>query len=171
MDESGHDHRLRAEIPHLRRYARALLRDRDAAEDLLQDVLARAWSRLHLWRPGTSLRTWLFAIMHNLHANQVRDRARRPAPAAVDDDHPAFATRAEQGDGLELAALEAALARLPEEQRAVVLLVGLEELSYGDAAAALGVPVGTVMSRLHRGREKLRAMLAEGGHPGLRRVK
>ena len=171
MSANEQDRRLQAEIPHLRRYARALLRDRDAAEDLLQDVLARAWSRLHLWRPGTSLRTWLFAIMHNLHANQVRDRSRRPAPTAVEEDHPAFAARAEQGDGLELAALEAALARLPEEQRAVVLLVGLEQLSYRDAAEALSVPVGTVMSRLHRGREKLREMLAEGGRPGLRRIK
>ena len=171
MDERSPHHPMVAEIPHLRRYARALLRDRDAAEDLLQDVLARAWGRLHLFRAGTSLRTWLFAIMHNLHANQLRTRARKPPPVAIVDDHPALAARPEQDDGLELAALEDTLATLPDEQRAVVLLVGLEGLSYADAAAALGVPVGTVMSRLHRGRERLRETLDASPRPGLRRVK
>ena len=171
MDERNPHHPVVSEIPHLRRYARALLRDRDAAEDLLQDVLARAWGRLHLFRPGSSLRTWLFAIMHNLHANQIRSRMRKPPQMAIADDHPALATRPEQDDGLELAALEAALATLPDEQRAVVLLVGLEGLSFADAAVALGVPVGTVMSRLHRGRERLRETLDAGPRRGLRRIK
>lgn len=153
------------QIPHLRRYARALLRDRDAAEDLLQDVLARAWSRLHLWRSGTNMRTWLFAIMHNLHANFVRDLSRRPAPVALDPQLPRLAERARQADHLELAAVEAALAELPVDQRAVVLLIGLEEFSYQEAAEALDVPIGTVMSRLHRGREKLRQILATRAMP------
>ncbi|MBM3525564.1 MAG: sigma-70 family RNA polymerase sigma factor, partial [Alphaproteobacteria bacterium] len=122
------------QIPHLRRYARALLRDRDTAEDLLQDVLARAWSRLHLWRPGTNMRTWLFAIMHNLHAIFVRDRSRRPSPVALDPQLPRLSERARQADDLELAAVEAALAELPIDQRAVVLLIGLEGFSYQEAA-------------------------------------
>jgi len=148
---------------------RALRRDREAAEDLLQDLLARAWGRLHLFRPGSILRTWLFAIMHNLHANQVRSRMRGPPPATIEDDHPALAARPEPDDGLELTAFEAALATLPEEQRAVELLAGLEGLSYADAATTLGVPVGTVMSRLHRGRERLRQTLDAG--PRLRKIK
>lgn len=155
------------QIPHLRRYARALLRDRDAAEDLLQDVLARAWSRLHLWRAGTNMRTWLFAIMHNLHANFVRDRSRRPTPVALEPQLTHLAARAQQADGLEVAAVEAALGELPIDQRAVVLLIGLEEFSYQEAAEALDVPIGTVMSRLHRGRERLRQLL-ETRVPGQR---
>jgi RNA polymerase sigma-70 factor (ECF subfamily) len=171
MGDRTHEGLLVAQIPHLRRYARALLRDRDAAEDLLQDVLARAWSRLHLWRSGTNMRTWLFAIMHNLHANFVRDRKRRSPPAQLDEGGRSVADRARQHDDLELAALERALGQLPDEQRAVVLLVGLEELSYQEAADTLGVPVGTVMSRLHRGRERLRELIAADGAPRPRRAR
>ena len=153
------------QIPHLRRYSRALMRDREVADDLLQDVLARAWSRLHLWRPGTNMRTWVFAIMHNLHANFVRDRSRRPTPVELDPSSPRLSDRARQADGLELAAVETALAELPVDQRAVLLLVGLEGFSYQEAADTLAIPVGTVMSRLHRGRERLRALLADGAAP------
>lgn len=154
------------QIPHLRRYARALLRDRDAAEDLLQDVLARAWGRLHLWRAGTNMRTWLFAIMHNLHANFVRNSGRRPASVELEPQLPRLGERPRQTEDLELAALERALGELPPDQRSVVLLVGLEGLSYQEAADALGIPIGTVMSRLHRGRERLRQLLADGETPG-----
>ncbi|MEX1205144.1 MAG: RNA polymerase sigma factor [Dongiaceae bacterium] len=154
----------------MRRYALALLGDRAQADDLVQDCLERAWSRLHLWRRG-NLRGWLFTIMHNLNANDRRRRRRAPWTTPLDEAGAAAATRATQEDGLAVEALTSALAALPEDQRAVVLLVGLEEFSYADAAGVLGVPVGTVMSRLHRGREQLRRRLAGGAEPGLRRVK
>lgn len=170
MTRPEDEHPIVAQIPHLRRYARALIGDRALAEDLVQDSLERAWSRFHLWREGSNLRTWLFTIMHNLHANLARNASRRPRAAPIDDEF-SLPTRATQEDQMEVAAIEAALARLPEEQRQVVLLVGLEEMTYQEAAAALEIPVGTVMSRLHRGRERLREMMPAAGGTGLRRVK
>ena len=153
---------LLAEIPRLRRYARALVRERTAADDLVQDTLERAWSRSAQWRPGGDLRAWLFGIMHNLRVDQIR----RPQPATLSlgDGEPLVPVRATQSDLLEVGDLETALASLAEEQRAVLLLVALEEMSYAEVAATLGIPVGTVMSRLARGRERLRLIL-EGGAP------
>ena len=147
------------ELPRLRRYAWALVGDRAAADDLVQDTLERAWTRIAQWRAGSDLRAWLFSIMHNLRVDQLR----RPGLAirAIDDADFAVPTRATQSDGLEVIDLETALARLPEEQRAVLLLVALEELRYEDIAATLAIPVGTVMSRLSRGRERLRLILED----------
>ncbi len=172
MTKPGEQHPIVEQIPHLRRYARALMGDRTMAEDLVQDSLERAWSRFHLWRDGSNLRTWLFTIMHNLHANLARNASRRPQSTVIDDEF-TLPVRATQEDQMEVSAIETALARLPEDQRQVVLLVGLEEMSYQEAAVALGIPVGTVMSRLHRGRERLREMIAGGAGTGtgLRRVK
>ena len=157
-------------IPRLRRYARALVGDRARADDLVQDCLTRACERLHLWQPGSDLRAWLFTIMHNLHVNDIRRRRNRPDFVPLDDnlDAPLPAT---QEDGLALRDLQTTLAQLPLEQRAVVLLVGLEEMSYEQAAETLGIPVGTVMSRLARGRERLRGLMSGSGGPALRRVK
>ncbi len=150
-------HALLAELPRLRRYARALIGDRAAADDLVQDTLERAWSRSGQWRAGNELRTWLFAIMHNLRIDQLR---KQPPPLQpIDDEHGELPTRATQSDGIELADLAAALGQLPEEQRAVLLLVGVEEMSYAEVASSLGIPAGTVMSRLARGRERLRALM------------
>lgn len=157
-------------IPRLRRYARALVGDRTRADDLVQDCLTRAWERLHLWQPGSDLRAWLFTIMHNLHVNDIRRRRNQPDFVPLDDDLDA-PLPATQEDGLALRDLQAALAQLPHEQRAVVLLVGLEEMSYERAAETLGIPVGTVMSRLARGRERLRGLLSGSAGPALRRVK
>jgi RNA polymerase sigma-70 factor, ECF subfamily len=171
MTSGPRDHPIVAQIPHLRRYARALLGDRAMAEDLVQDCLERAWSRLHLWREGSNLRTWLFTIMHNLHANAARSASRRPTTVPLDEPVAVAPTRPAQEDGLEVASIESALALLPDEQRQVVLLVGLEDMSYQEAAAALDVPIGTVMSRLHRGRERLRQLLTGTGGTALRRVK
>jgi RNA polymerase sigma factor (sigma-70 family) len=143
-------------IPRLRRYARALVGDRSAADDLVQDTLERAWAKFHLYRGGTDLRAWLFTVMHNVHVNRVR--AQRPIDALT-DDLPEVAQRAAQGDSLMMRDMDRALARLPEEQREVLLLVALEDMSYEEAARALGIPIGTVMSRLSRARERLRTTM------------
>ena len=156
-------------IPRLRRYARALVGDRASADDLVQDTLERAWAKLHLYRRGTDLRAWLFTVMHNVHVNKVR--ATRVTDT-LDDELPELAQRASQGDALLLRDLDRAIARLPSEQRAVLLLVTLEEMSYEEVARALGIPIGTVMSRLSRAREKLRMMmLGQGAAAKLKVVK
>ena len=143
-------------IPRLRRYARALVGDRATADDLVQDTLERAWTKLHLYRRGTDLRAWLFTVMHNVHVNRVR--ATRPTDM-LEDEMPELAQRPTQADALLVRDLDRAIARLPAEQRAVLLLVTLEEMSYDEVARALEVPIGTVMSRLSRAREKLRLMM------------
>lgn len=159
---------LVALIPRLRRYARALAGDRAAADDLVQDTLERAWAKLHLFRGGTDLRAWLFTVMHNVHVNQVR--AARPTDA-LDEDMPELAQRAVQGDALVVRDLERALAALPAAQREVLLLVALEDLSYEETAQVLGIPIGTVMSRLARAREKLRVLMTGKGGTKLQVVK
>jgi RNA polymerase sigma-70 factor (ECF subfamily) len=146
------------QIPRLRRYARALTGDRSAADDLVQDTLERALSRFHLWREGSDLRAWLFTIMHNVYVNQIRARVRQQHEAL--DEPAAEAVRYHEPDWAELRDMDDALARLPDDQRAVVLLVGLEQFTYEEAARVLDIPLGTVMSRLSRGRERLRLMLA-----------
>jgi RNA polymerase sigma-70 factor, ECF subfamily len=151
-----HESLITQQVPRLRRYARALTGDRNTADDLVQDTLERALSRFHLWREGSDLRAWLFTIMHNIYVNQIRSRIRRQHEAL--ETEPAVEA-APEPDWLEIRDLEAALARLPEEQRAVVLLVGLEQFTYEETARVLGVPTGTVMSRLSRARERLRLML------------
>ena len=159
MDSSA----ILAEIPRLRRYARAMLGDRAAADDLVQDTLERAWSRLFQWRAGSNMRAWLFGIMHNLRVDQLR----RPSLStqSIEEDDFEVPTRATQTDELELRDLESALGHLPDEQREILLLVALEEMSYAEIAAVLGIPVGTVMSRLSRGRERLR-LIMNGEQPG-----
>ena len=152
------NHAILAEIPRLRRYARALLGDRAAADDLVQDTLERAWSRIDQWRPGSNLRAWLFGIMHNLRVDQMRRTP--PMIRSVEESECNLPTRPTQTDGLELKDLEAALNQLPHEQREVVLLVALEDMAYAEIAAMLGIPAGTVMSRLARGRERLRQIMA-----------
>lgn len=153
MDSSA----ILAEIPRLRRYARALLGDRAAADDLVQDTLERAWSRLHQWRAGSDMRAWLFGIMHNLRVDQLRRP--RLSTQSIDADEFELPTRPTQTDALELRDLESALGHLADEQREILLLVALEEVSYADVAAMLGIPIGTVMSRLSRGRERLRRIM------------
>lgn len=148
-------------IPHLRRYARALTGDHVAAEDLVQDTLERAWKRMALWRPGSNFRAWLFTIMHNLYVNQIKAGARGMRRNVDQAEFEAPFSPSQDGQ-LELRDLNKALQRLPHEQREVVLLIGLEQLSYDEAAKVLGVPIGTVMSRLSRGREQLRSIMNRG---------
>ncbi|CAM3234236.1 ECF RNA polymerase sigma factor SigH [Methylobacterium mesophilicum] len=165
-------------IPALRRYARALLRDPVDADDLVQDCLERAVGRWHQRRPDGDARTWLYAILHNLAVSQMRQRARRGAHLPVEDASEASLSIApNQDDGLRHRDLMAALAALPEEQRGVLLLVTVEGLSYAETAQVLAIPIGTVMSRLARARDRMiQLMDGEGGsvpakRPLLRRVK
>jgi len=159
--------RIAEHIPRLRRYARALAGDQHAADDLVQDTLERAINKRHLWRPGSDLRAWLFAIMHNVFVNQLRSRQAHPEDALDDDALPAVAPT--DGARLEVRDLQTALALLSPEQREVVLLVGLEQLTYAEASHALGIPIGTVMSRLFRGRERLRLLVT--GAPAIPALK
>lgn len=149
-------------IPRLRRYARALVGDRAGADDLVQDTLERAWAKLHLYRRGTDLRAWLFTVMHNVHVNRVR--ATRTTDV-LQDEMPELAQNGAQADALLLRDLDRAIAQLPADQRAVLLLVTLEEMSYEEVARTLGIPIGTVMSRLSRAREKLRALMSGQSAP------
>jgi RNA polymerase sigma-70 factor (ECF subfamily) len=165
----GESARIVACIPRLRRYARALVGSGRAgdADDLVQDTLERAFARLHQWRRQGDPRVWLFSIMHNRFIDQRRTR--QPAPGDRGGDRaPELAVPA--ADGLVLHDLAAALAQLPGPQREVLLLVTLEQLSYAEVAASLGVPVGTVMSRLSRGREALRAIMEGRSPPASLRV-
>jgi RNA polymerase sigma-70 factor (ECF subfamily) len=153
---------IEAEIPHLRRYARALVRDVVAADDLVQECLARALAKLHLWQEGTNLGAWLRTILHNQHVNEIRRSLRAGIPLELNEASALPSRPADQERRLELRDLDRALARLPEVQRALVLLVGLEGLGYAQAAAVLGIPVGTVRSRVSRGREALRRLMGAG---------
>jgi RNA polymerase sigma-70 factor (ECF subfamily) len=150
---------IEAEIPRLRRYARALTRDLVLADDLVQDCLTRALAKLHLWQGGTDLRAWLFTILHNQYVNHVRRSVREGAGVRLSDNEPLLARAPQQGQGLELRDLGRAVAKLPEEQRTTLLLVGLEGMRYDEVAAMLDVPVGTIRSRLSRGREALRRLM------------
>lgn len=165
------DHLIEEHIPRLRRYARALAGDRARADDLVQDTLERAWGKFHLWRRGSDLRAWLFSIMHNVYVNGVRKSSAAPMLLPLEDDALEVPVRAGQEDGLQVRDVHAALACLPQEQREVLLLVGLEEMRYEEVAKVLDVPLGTVMSRLSRGRERLRQIMAGGAVPALRVVK
>ena len=150
---------VEAEIPRLRRYARALTRDVVRADDLVQSCLERAIAKQHMWQAGTDLPAWLFTILHNQHVNDVRRSVREGGNVSFEDAAPMLTTQSNAIDVLALRDLEAAIAKLPEEQRQAILLVGLEGMRYDEVALTLGVPVGTVRSRLSRGREALRKLM------------
>lgn len=145
-------------IPALRRYARLLTGDATRADDLVQDTLERACVKWSLWRPGSALRSWLLTLMHNLYLNQRRDRRHDDHHASLDDETlpAADEPQARVGERLDL---QQALSRLSAAHREVLLLVTVEEYTYAEVAAILDVPIGTVMSRLHRAREQLRQAL------------
>ena len=144
-------------VPRLRRYARAIAGSREDADDLVQDTLERAWAKSALWRGVGDMRAWLYSIMHNLHVDGVRKP--KIAIVNVDDELPELPVAATQGERLAVIDLQTALNQLPIEQREILLLVALEDMAYGDIAKTLSIPIGTVMSRLSRGRERLRAIL------------
>jgi RNA polymerase sigma factor (sigma-70 family) len=146
-------------IPALRRYARSLVRDRVAADDLVQDCLERAVSRWYQRRDG-NVRSWLFSILHNLAVDQFRRSASRGSHVPIDErDENEFGEAAAQEQKLMYQDVLNKLAKLPRDQQAVLLLVAVEDLSYADAAKVLNIPVGTVMSRLSRARERLQQEL------------
>ena len=158
-------------IPSLRRYAMVLLRyDEDRSDDLVQDCLVRAMSRWHLWRRPGNLRAWLFTILHNIYVNDVQKATARPNVIELQEYLPGISVLPDQGNGLALREVAQSLQRLPEEQRQVLLLVGLEGFSYQETAQIAGVPVGTVKSRLSRARRKLRDMLENGENTNERSV-
>lgn len=160
MDDSP----LVAHIPGLRRYARALTGDAWAADDLVQDTLERACTKWRLWRAGSNLRAWLFTVMHNVYVNQVRRAMQQSAAGvAIPVEDIAHELTTPDTNGTDTLDLQRCLLRLPEDQRVVLLLVTLEDLSYDDVARITGVPVGTVMSRLSRARSRLRTLM--GGDP------
>jgi RNA polymerase sigma-70 factor (ECF subfamily) len=152
---------LEVEIPRLRRYARALTRDVTRADDLVQSCLTRAVAKQHLWH-GTDLRAWLFTILHNQHVNDVRRSVREGIGVAVEEMAPLLTVQSSAIAALQLRDLEKAIAKLPQEQRQVILLVGLEGMRYEEVALILKVPVGTVLSRLSRGRDQLRRLMDMG---------
>jgi RNA polymerase sigma-70 factor, ECF subfamily len=156
---------LEAEIPRLRRYARALTRDVVRADDLVQSCLTRAAAKQHLWQPGTDLRAWLFTILHNQHVNEVRRSVREGTVVDVDDAAPMLTVKANAYHVLQLRDLRVAIDKLSVEQREAILLVGLEGLNYEEAARVLRVPVGTIRSRLSRGRDQLRKLMGMDEHP------
>jgi RNA polymerase sigma factor (sigma-70 family) len=165
------EHRMMVEqIPHLRRYAQALLGDNMLADDLVQECLTRAMDRLHLWRPGGNMKVWLMSILHNVHVNDAKRRSARPDAVSLAPVHENLHPQpAGQDQPFLLRDMNQALNQLPDEQRNVIVLIGREGLAYAEAAEVLDVPVGTVMSRLGRGRRNLREYLDADGTPRLRK--
>jgi RNA polymerase sigma-70 factor (ECF subfamily) len=148
-----------AQIPSLRRYARALTGNTWAADDLVQDTLERACSKWRLWLVGSNLRAWLFSVMHNLFINQLRQSTGRGPLTLVDIADVADELQAPETDSCQMLDLQRCMMRLPPEQREVLLLVSMEDMSYAEVAKVTGVPLGTVMSRLSRARTRLQTLL------------
>lgn len=151
-----------AELPGLKRYALVLTRDAAEAEDLLQDTLLKAYEGRRGWQPDRALRPWLFAIMHNAHASRLRGRRAEDARIAQATQFAPESGAPSQDVRVQLAQVQRALLTLPEEQREALLLVAVEEFRYQEAATILGIPLGTLMSRLGRARAALRETVGSG---------
>ena len=151
-------------LPRLRRYARMLTHDPASADDLVQDTVERAWSHHQQWQPGSDLRAWLFSILHNRRIDLLRSSQRlqslddESAPLSLDE---ITSPPSPADDRLGAIDLQRAFERLSDEHREVLVLVAIEQLSYDETARALGVPIGTVMSRLSRARQRLRLELGD----------
>ena len=163
-------HEIEAAVPALRRYARALTRDFDRADDLVQDCLERAIAKRGLFRPKGPVRAWLFTILVNLHRNSLRG-ARRRGDTVELDTIPEPSVPPPQPGHMALAELDRAIGTLPIEQKEALLLVTLEGLPYSEAAAILDIPLGTLMSRLGRARAALKLLTGTPAEPHLRTVK
>jgi RNA polymerase sigma factor (sigma-70 family) len=164
-------------IPALRRYARSFAKDKSGADDLVQDTLERAVSRWYQRRADGDARAWVFSILHNLAISGLRQAGRRGQHLPLDDAHESdVAVPFAQEDGLRRRDILTALSQLPEDQRGVLLLVSVEDMSYAQVARILDLPIGTVMSRLARARSHLRKLMEDdstvaSGRPQLRRNK
>jgi RNA polymerase sigma-70 factor (ECF subfamily) len=151
---------LEQETPRIRRYAIVLHRlNHQRADDLVQDTLVRAIAKQHLWQRGTDLRAWLFTLMHHQNVNDIRRSAREGTRVDLDENSSTLAAVSDPSATLQLRDLAAGLAALPIEQRQAILLIGLEGFSYHEVATLLQIPIGTVRSRLSRGRRSLRQLL------------
>lgn len=163
---------LIAEIPHLRRFARSLCGDASLADDLVQDCIERALKKSHLYDAAKPLRAWLYAVLRNIHVSNWRSNVKHTSSKNIDDlIDGEGATRAEQEDNFSTSLITEALDKLPAQQREVLVLISLEEVSYKQASEIIGVPIGTIMSRLSRARSLLKDILEERGTTVLRRVK
>ena len=158
-------------VPALRRYARALTRNADRADDLVQDCLERAIRKQGLWKPTGSLKGWLFRILLNLYRNELRTSRRRGEHVPVETMLVEPSVAPAQPGRIALAEMAKAIETLGAEQREALLLVVLEGMSYGEAADVIGIPIGTLMSRLGRARAALRTMTGSADEPRLRTVK
>ncbi len=166
------DHDIAAHVPRLRRYATALVGNRYDADDLVQDCVEKALANRHALRDPSRLGGWLMSILHNLHISVLRGRRRRGAEVPVEDLADDLALSAPPTDRAEVRDFVRAFGQLTEEHRAVLLLTGMEGLSYREAAEVLELPIGTVMSRLARARERLRVLLDGGAEQAVvRRIK
>ena len=167
MAESSHNVReqLAALLPRLRRFGRTLARNREDADDLVQIALERALMRIEQWQPGTRLDSWMFRIMQNAWIDEVRARERRGQTFVAEEQGENVGTSTTDAQ-IDAIAVRRAVAQLNDDQRAVVALVLVEGLPYREAADVLGVPIGTLTSRLARARETLQALLegAQGAH-------
>jgi RNA polymerase sigma-70 factor (ECF subfamily) len=162
---------IEGSIPALRRYARALTRDADRADDLVQDCIERAIRKRRLWSPTGPLRAWLFKMLLNIFRNDARHRRRRGEQVPLEDLAIEPSIPAPQPGRIALTEMARALQTLPSEQREALLLVVLEGASYQEAAGILGIPPGTLMSRLGRARASLRTLTGATDEPRLRTVK
>jgi RNA polymerase sigma-70 factor, ECF subfamily len=170
--DKGFKDQVIAELPFLRRFARSLCGDAALADDLVQDCVERAISKLHLYDPARPLRAWMFAILRNIFISGLRQKSRLPISKTIDELREGEGAQApDQESYMSIALIERALDELPAQQREVLILVSLEELSYRETADIIGVPIGTVMSRLSRARSQFQNILEERGTPVLRRVK
>lgn len=165
------DRAIAAHVPRLRRYAAALAGNLADADDLVQDCIEKALANRHGLRDPARLGGWLLTILHNLHVSGVRWRRRRGPESPVEDFADDVALSAPPADRGEMRDFVRAFGQLSEEHRRILLLTGLEGLSYRETAEVLEVPIGTVMSRLARARERLRVLLDGGEEQPLRRIK
>lgn len=157
---------IEEEIPRLRRFARYLVRDADRADDVVQECLVRAVDKASAWPPGTNLRTSLLAILHHCRADEMRRTGHRQVVDDAEPNGPLPGILEGQELRVTLAEIRDAFMRLKEEHREILLLVVVEDLDHQEAAGILGIPVGTVRSRLSSAREALRgASAARQGLP------
>ena len=173
MLQTAFQKNLLEELPYLRRFARALAGDAALADDLVQDCVERALKKHHLYDASRPLRAWLYAILRNIHISQWRRQSQFGLMTGIDDldDSATPSVPALQEQNMSVALITTALDHLPAQQREILVMISLEELSYKEASEIIGVPIGTVMSRLSRARQTMQKLLEERGTTVLRVVK